>query len=182
MDEKPCECIVRNILVDSCLAAHSLPLCIDDCVKPARSTCTSWILVTNEQLGRLMLKTGFSKNWSVILQQVHELYPERPISPQATVWRIAHDEGLHPYHLQRVQAVELGDYNKRMDFARWFLHESNADRNFAASVLFTDEATFSLEGVMNFHNLHTWADENPHTIRPHGAQRKCSINVWAGIV
>ncbi|GFX14633.1 uncharacterized protein TNCV_4016311 [Trichonephila clavipes] len=35
---------------------------------------------------------------------------------------------------------------------------------------------------MNFHNLHTWADENPHAIRPHGAQRKCSINVWAGIV
>ncbi|GFW83395.1 DUF4817 domain-containing protein [Trichonephila clavipes] len=102
--------------------------------------------------------------------------------PQATVWRITHDEGLHPYHLQRVQALELGDYNKRMDFARWFLHESNADRNFAASVLFTDEATFSLEGVMNFHNLHTWADENPHAIRPHGAQRKCSINVWAGIV
>ncbi|GFT86126.1 DUF4817 domain-containing protein [Trichonephila clavipes] len=66
--------------------------------------------------------------------------------PQATVWRIAHDEGLHPYHLQRVQALELGDYNKRMDFARWFLHESNADRNLAASVLFTDEATFSLEG------------------------------------
>ncbi|GFW96021.1 transposase-like protein [Trichonephila clavipes] len=50
------------------------------------------------------------------------------------------------------------------------------------SVLFTDEATFSLEGVMNFHNLHTWADENPHAIRPHGAQRKCSINAWAGIV
>ncbi|GFX15780.1 hypothetical protein TNCV_1061021 [Trichonephila clavipes] len=43
---------------------------------------TSWILVANEQLGRLMLKTGFSKNWSVILQQVHELYPERPISPK----------------------------------------------------------------------------------------------------
>ncbi|GFX15779.1 uncharacterized protein TNCV_1061011 [Trichonephila clavipes] len=35
---------------------------------------------------------------------------------------------------------------------------------------------------MNFHNLHTWADENPHAIRPHGTQRKCSINVWAGIV
>ncbi|GFY18952.1 DUF4817 domain-containing protein [Trichonephila clavipes] len=69
--------------------------------------------------------------------------------PQATVWRIAHDEGLYPYHLQRIQALELGDYNKHMDFARWFLHESNADRNFAASVLFTDEATFSLEEGLN---------------------------------
>ncbi|GFV72290.1 uncharacterized protein LOC103512048 [Trichonephila clavipes] len=102
--------------------------------------------------------------------------------PQATVWRNEHDEGLHPYHLQRVQALELGDYTKRMDFARWFLHESNADRNFAANVLFTDEVTLSLEGVMNFHNLHTWADGTPHAIRPHGAQRKCPINVWAGIV
>ncbi|GFX67549.1 transposable element Tcb1 transposase [Trichonephila clavipes] len=36
--------------------------------------------------------------------------------------------------------------------------------------------------MMNFHNLHTGADENPHAIRPHGAQRKCSINMGAAIV
>ncbi|GFT42773.1 uncharacterized protein TNCV_3375521 [Trichonephila clavipes] len=70
-----------------------------------------------------------------------------------------------------------------MDFARWSLHESNADRNFAASVLFTDEAAFLIEGCDELSQpAATWADESPHAIRPHGAQRKCSINVWAGIV
>lgn len=102
--------------------------------------------------------------------------------PQTIVWRIVHDEGLYPYHLQRVQALQPGDYSSRMDFARWYVQEKAADRHFAASVLFTDEAAFSLEGVMNCHNLHRWADENPHATRPHAAQQRFSVNVWAGIV
>ncbi|GFV82005.1 DUF4817 domain-containing protein [Trichonephila clavipes] len=182
LSKRDCLHSSRGCVGHSCLATHSLPLCIDDCCETGsfnvhkldtghqRTTRT----VDAEDRVLRELERSPSTSTRVVSRETHIL--------QATVWRIAHDEGLHPYHLQRVQALELGDYNKHMDFARWFLHESNADRNFAASVLFTDEATFSLEGVMNFHNLHTWADENPHAIRPHGAQRKCSINVWAGIV
>ncbi|GFR00619.1 uncharacterized protein TNCT_105221 [Trichonephila clavata] len=29
--------------------------------------------------------------------------------PQTIVWRIVHDEGLYPYHLQRVRALQPGD-------------------------------------------------------------------------
>lgn len=47
MNEKPCECIVRNILVEKFLTAHSLPLCIDDCVQPASLTSTIRMLVAN---------------------------------------------------------------------------------------------------------------------------------------
>ena len=35
---------------------------------------------------------------------------------------------------------------------------------------------------MNCHNLHRWADEKPNATRPHVAQRKFFVNVWAGIV
>ncbi|GFX97103.1 DUF4817 domain-containing protein [Trichonephila clavipes] len=149
-----------------------LPGYVDDLLDTGRQRTTRTVDAEDRVLQELDRNPSTSTR--VVSRETH--------IPQATVWRIAHDEGLHPYHLQRVQALELGDYSKRMNFARWFLHESNAERNFAASALFTDEATFSLEGVMNFHNLHTWADENTHAIRPHGAQRKCSINVWAGIV
>ena len=69
-----------------------------------------------------------------------------------------------------------------MDFARWYLQEKAADRHFAKSVLFTDEAVFSLKGVINCHNLLKWADENPYAIHLHAAQRKFSVNVWAVIV
>ncbi|GFV33184.1 uncharacterized protein TNCV_970381 [Trichonephila clavipes] len=65
-----------------------------------------------------MTKCNGREALSVVSRETH--------IPQTTVWRIAHDEGLHPYHLQRVQALELGDYNKRMDFARWFLHERDS--------------------------------------------------------
>jgi len=49
-------------------------------------------------------------------------------------------------------------------------------------VLFTDEATFTRDGIQNFHNQHVWTDENPHaTVQSHHQQRFC-INIWTGIV
>ena len=35
---------------------------------------------------------------------------------------------------------------------------------------------------MNVHNLHNWADENPHATCMHGSQGKFIFNVWAGFV
>ncbi|GBM83945.1 hypothetical protein AVEN_74044-1 [Araneus ventricosus] len=69
--------------------------------------------------------------------------------PQSTFWRTVHDEGLHPYHVQCVQALEPGDYNKSIEFARQYLQKCAANRNFAARVLFTDEATFSLDVTLS---------------------------------
>lgn len=51
------------------------------------------------------------------------------------------------------------------------------------SVLFTDEAGFSKNGIINSHNLHLWADENPHaSIVTRHQHRFEPINVWAGII
>ncbi|GFR28562.1 uncharacterized protein TNCT_563891 [Trichonephila clavata] len=52
---------------------------------------------------------------------------------------------------------------------------------FACSVLFCKESTFSLEGVFNTHNAHMWALSNPHSTRPHTAQQRFTVNVWASI-
>lgn len=101
---------------------------------------------------------------------------------QSIVHRILQEAKLHPYHVQRVQALSAGDYQQRQDFARWFLQQSAVAPNFAADVLFTDEATFTLEGIFNLHNVHVWAPENPKATRPHAAQRRYTINVWAGLL
>ncbi|KAJ8949385.1 hypothetical protein NQ318_007481 [Aromia moschata] len=52
---------------------------------------------------------------------------------------------------------------------------------FLKSILWTDESTFTREGILNFHNLHHWdtKGENPHVIRSASFQRKFSVNVWA---
>ena len=45
-----------------------------------------------------------------------------------------------------------------------------------------DECCFSRNGVLNFHNYHTWAEFNPHAIRQNNFQHRFSLNLWAGIV
>lgn len=99
-----------------------------------------------------------------------------------SVQRILNEENFHAYHLQRVQLLNPDDYPKRVRFAQWFLEESANDPNFPAYVLFTDEATFTREGVFNHHNQHLWAQENPRGVRHHAAQRRFKVNVWAGLV
>lgn len=49
-------------------------------------------------------------------------------------------------------------------------------------MLFTDEATFTREGVFNTRNNHIWSDENPHSVRERSFQRQFSVNVWAGLI
>jgi hypothetical protein len=54
--------------------------------------------------------------------------------------------------------------------------------DFLTRVLWTDEAGFTRDGVMNLHNLHIWAEENPRRTRYSSFQHRFSVNVWAGIV
>lgn len=101
---------------------------------------------------------------------------------RSTVHRVLQCEGLHPFHVQRVQLLQPDDYPQRVVFAQWFINQSAADPHFASSVLFSDEATFTREGVFNTHNAHIWSSNNPHTTRSRAAQQRFSVNVWVGIV
>ncbi|GBM98898.1 hypothetical protein AVEN_1210-1, partial [Araneus ventricosus] len=98
------------------------------------------------------------------------------------VWGVLRDEGLHPYHIQQVQALILADYAPRVEFARWFLQQLAAQPDFSAHVLFTDECTFTREGISNTHNHHALASSNTQDTRPHAYQKRFSVNVWVGIV
>lgn len=99
-----------------------------------------------------------------------------------TVWDILKENLLYPYHIQRVQALLANDYPLRMNFCRWFSEMTTNNPHFAASVLFTDEANFSRDAIMNFHNNHLWAQENPHATVETRFQHTFSVNVWAGII
>ncbi|GFW35264.1 uncharacterized protein TNCV_3004221 [Trichonephila clavipes] len=62
------------------------------------------------------------------------------------------------------------------------LAATNCKSLFAASVLFTDETSFSREGIFNTHNSHSWAAANPHVTRTRAAQDRFLVNVGAGIL
>ena len=52
------------------------------------------------------------------------------------VWRNLHEEDLYPYHDQRVQHLEPGDYVQRMDLCHWV----TAHPELLSLILFTGTA------------------------------------------
>lgn len=101
---------------------------------------------------------------------------------RSTTWRILKAQQLYPYHVQKYQCLQPGDLPRRRRFCEWVLAKINEQPNFLSTVLSTDEAGFTREGIFNMRNTHIWAEENPHGFREHSFQRQFSINVWAGIV
>ena len=61
------------------------------------------------------------------------------------VWRSLHEENLHPYHLHRVQHLEPGDLAQLMDLFHWI----TAHSQLLSVILFTDEASFTQDGINN---------------------------------
>lgn len=88
------------------------------------------------------------------------------------------ENGLHPYHYQPVQELLPTDLPQRVRLCEWWSNHLDT----LSRTLFCDEATFTRDGINNFHNEHVWAIENPHAVRETHFQRRFSVNVWAGIV
>jgi hypothetical protein len=79
-----------------------------------------------------------------------------------------------------VQAVTPPDHNARVVFCQWLLAKCNANTQFVANILFTNEAAFTRDGIVNFQNTHLWVDDNPHTTMASRHQHQFSNNVWVG--
>jgi hypothetical protein len=102
--------------------------------------------------------------------------------PRSTVHRVLKDQGLHPFHYTKVHRLTPDDHRLRVRFCEWILDRCNEEPNFAAFMLWFDEAMFSREGVVNMHNEHNWALENPHVVCERAFQEQWSVSVWAGIL
>lgn len=98
------------------------------------------------------------------------------------ILRTLHKDHRKPYHLQPVQNLRPEDGPRRQNFCNWLIGSTRRDAMFLRKILWTDEATFTRRGVVNYHNLHVWAQENPHAIRPKSFQTEFSLNVWIGII
>lgn len=102
--------------------------------------------------------------------------------PHSSVWKVLHENLQHPYHVQKVQALEPADFERRIQFSHWFLQQSAELPQFSSNVMFSDESCFTRDGLFNTHNSHIWDHENPHATVIRGHQQRFSVNVWAGIV
>lgn len=89
---------------------------------------------------------------------------------------------FQPYKYHVSNTLYPNDNQRRLEYCRWLLGETDNDANFPKSILFTDESRFTNNGVFNRHNHIYWAQENPHLAVERRDQRSFSVNVWCGIL
>ena len=98
------------------------------------------------------------------------------------VWRILKGNKLHPFHFQRVQALNPNDFQPRVEFAHWYLDKIHNDNRLASHVLYTNEASFNQDLIFNNRNMHVGQKSNPHRTVSLRRQNRFNVNVWAGII
>lgn len=102
--------------------------------------------------------------------------------PQPTIVRILNQHRLHPYHVALHQSLTVNDFESRLNFCNWMQNMVEENPNFLNRILWTDEATFKSNGRVNLHNMHFYAQQNPHWMRTVDNQHRWSVNVWCGIL
>jgi len=65
-----------------------------------------------------------------------------------------------------------------MDLCHWI----KAHPELLSVILFSDEASFTRDGVNNLRNVHTWSHDNAHETSVTNFQRRFSVNVWCGVL
>ncbi|EZA58859.1 hypothetical protein X777_01034, partial [Ooceraea biroi] len=98
------------------------------------------------------------------------------------VHRTLRQNALHPYHFQRVQQLLARDAEQRIYFCEGFLAQCRRNLLFPDRILWTDEATFTPNGIFNSRNFLLWQEKTPHAIRQTSFQHRWSITVWAGVI
>jgi hypothetical protein len=76
------------------------------------------------------------------------------------------------------QELHGEDFQKRTEFCNFIQRQNGV----YSHILFSDEATFRSDSIVNRHNMHYWSIDNPHWVRHVDYQVRWSINVWGGII
>lgn len=102
--------------------------------------------------------------------------------PKSVVHRVVQKHKYHPYKVIPVHELFEDDFDRRSEFCGRMQNMCNLDNNLVKNIIFSDEATFYLNGNVNRQNCRYWATENPHWMIEVHSQYPKKINVWCGIV
>ena len=72
------------------------------------------------------------------------------------------------------------DPDRRLQFCEQFLHKCDEREDFQDSIVWSDEATFKLNGTINGHNCVNWGNENQN-IGEEKTGNLPGVWVWCGL-
>lgn len=96
--------------------------------------------------------------------------------------RIFHANKYHPFKIQLHQELNEDDPDRRLQYCETMMEKCLQDGNFPKRIVFSDEASFLLNGSVNRHNFRYWAQENPRWMTEAHTQHPEKVNVWAGLI
>lgn len=152
--------------IDQYQIIKSLSVCTTICAK----------LLHSVSVGMMWIRRDVQQKWKNTFYEGLKNVPNTStravarsaVVSQTTVWRVLHEHKLHPFHLQRIQALKAEDYP---------LHVQNSVDGFCSRVQFSQifhhmcsslMKPFSHEGMLNVHNAYLRANTNPHA----------AVSVW----
>lgn len=83
----------------------------------------------------------------------------------ATVHRTLKRHKLYPYKPNLVQHLRPADPDRRLTFIAWLVEQLEDEPDLLDRILWTDEAKFTNNGVINKQNNRFWSAENPYWTR-----------------
>ena len=88
---------------------------------------------------------------------------------------------LRPYRPRLLHGLLEDDPGRRIQFCETIRDLiSNEVPDILDKIVWTDEATFKLSGLVNRHNCVYWASENPHEVLAKNLKEP-GVTVWGGI-
>lgn len=102
--------------------------------------------------------------------------------PKSTIWRVLKIHKLKPFKAKFLNTLEPGDDLHRLEYCLWMQGNFLNNRNFLKKILYTDEATFTTNGIVCSQNTRQWAQDNPNFTIECKRQYSFKINVFCGIL
>lgn len=102
--------------------------------------------------------------------------------PKENIRRCLVKNKIKPFKPKFLHTLEPGDEERRMEFCLWLQGEYLNNRNYLSQILFSDEATFTTNGIISSQNSRHWASINPNWVINCKRQYSQKTNVWCGIL
>lgn len=101
---------------------------------------------------------------------------------KSAVHNVVRRNKYHPYKVIPLQELSEDDFDRRSEFCMQLQNICNQDQNAVKRIIYSDEATFCLNGIVNRQNCRYWATINPHWMVEAHTQHPQKLNVWCGLV
>lgn len=102
--------------------------------------------------------------------------------PPSSVLKTLKKNKIHPYKIQLYHAMNEDDHDRRLQFCEVIENVTRENPTFDHNICFSDESSFSINGLVNRHNCRYWDTENPKIVSEGKSQYRQKVNVWAGIL